>query len=371
VRSYKIRGAFNFFCKAMAAGGGARSFVCASAGNHAQGFAFVCRHFQVSGVIFMPVTTPQQKIDKTRIFGGDFITIRLVGDIFDQCYAAAGAYVEETGGVMVPPFDHQDIIDGQATVAAEVLDQLPEAAVPDMVIMPVGGGGLASGVSGYLEDVVPPEGFVLVEPQGAPSLRRSIEAGEPVRLSKVDNFVDGAAVARIGDLNFEALRKFSAEQVLLLPENAICVTITEMLNLEGVVLEPAGALSIAALEMLGREPLAGRTVVAVVSGGNFDFERLPDVKERAMRHAGLKKYFILRLAQRPGALRDFLNLLGPEDDIARFEYLKKSARNFGSILIGIETKNPRNFIGLLERFEAADIGYQDISENEILANLII
>lgn len=371
VRSYKIRGAFNFFRKAMAAGGGARSFVCASAGNHAQGFAFVCRHFQVSGVIFMPVTTPQQKIDKTRIFGGDFITIRLVGDIFDQCYAAAGAYVEETGGVMVPPFDHQDIIDGQATVAAEVLDQLPKAAVPDMVIMPVGGGGLASGVSGYLDGVVPPDGFVLVEPQGAPSLRRSIEAGEPVRLSKVDNFVDGAAVARIGDLNFEALRKFRAEQVLLLPENAICVTITEMLNLEGVVLEPAGALSIAALEMLGRERLTGRTVVAVVSGGNFDFERLPDVKERAMRHAGLKKYFILRLAQRPGALRDFLNLLGPEDDIARFEYLKKSARNFGSILIGIETKNPRNFIGLLERFEAADIGYQDISENEILANLII
>src|SRR5690606_38035564 len=218
-----------------------------------------------------------------------------------------------------------DFLDGQGSVEAEILDQLPKGTVPDMVIMPVGGGGLASGVSGYLEDVVPPEGFVLVEPQGAPSLRRSIEAGEPVRLSKVDNFVDGAAVARIGDLNFEALRKFSAEQVLLLPENAICVTITEMLNLEGVVLEPAGALSIAALEMLGREPLAGRTVVAVVSGGNFDFERLPDVKERAMRHAGLKKYFILRLAQRPGALRDFLNLLGPEDDIARFEYLKKSA----------------------------------------------
>nr|CAD6416685.1 threonine ammonia-lyase [Rhizobium sp. Q54] len=371
VRSYKIRGAFNFFRKAMAGGARGRTFVCASAGNHAQGFAFVCRHFQVPGIIFMPVTTPQQKIDKTRMFGGEFITIRLIGDIFDQCYSAAHAYVEETGGVMVPPFDHPDIIEGQATVAAEIMEQLPEGVRPDMVIVPVGGGGLAAGVTGYLGDPVPDEGFVLVEPQGAPSLRRSLEEGRPVRLPKVDNFVDGAAVARIGDLNFEALKRFRPDQVLLAPENAICVTITEMLNIEGLVLEPAGALSLTALEMLGADGLKGKTVVAVVTGGNFDFERLPDVKERAMRHAGLKKYFILRLAQRPGALRDFLNLLGPEDDIARFEYLKKSARNFGSILIGIETKDPENFKGLLQRFEEADLGYQDITENEILANLII
>lgn len=371
VRSYKIRGAFNFFRKTMTTGAQGRTFVCASAGNHAQGFAFVCRHFQVPGVVFMPVTTPQQKIDKTRIFGGEFITIRLVGDIFDQCYAAANAHVAEIGGVMVPPFDHPDIIEGQATVASEILGQLPEGVSPDLVVLPVGGGGLASGITGYLSDVVPQDDFVLVEPLGAPSLKRSLEAGAPVQLPKVDNFVDGAAVARIGELNFEALKRFRPDQVLLAPENAICVTITEMLNIEGFVLEPAGALSITALDMLGLERLKGKTVVAVVSGGNFDFERLPDVKERAMRYAGLKKYFILRLAQRPGALRDFLNLLGPEDDIARFEYLKKSARNFGSILIGIETRNPQNFKGLLERFEAEDIGYQDITDNEILANLII
>lgn len=371
VRSYKIRGAFNFLRKVMATGGKGRTFVCASAGNHAQGFAFVCRHFQVPGVVFMPVTTPQQKIDKTRMFGGEFITIRLIGDIFDQCYAAANAYVAETGGYMVPPFDHADIIEGQATVAAETMAQLPDGVRPDLMVLPVGGGGLSSGITGYLRGEMPPEAFVLVEPEGAPSLRRSLEAGVAVRLSKVDNFVDGAAVARIGDLNFEALKGFAPEQVLLAPENAICVTITEMLNIEGFVLEPAGALSLTALEMLGPERLAGKTVVAVVSGGNFDFERLPDVKERAMRHLGLKKYFILRLAQRPGALRDFLNLLGPEDDISRFEYLKKSARNFGSILIGIETRDPRNFEGLLARFEAADLGYQDITENEILANLII
>ncbi|KKX34515.1 threonine ammonia-lyase [Rhizobium sp. LC145] len=371
VRSYKIRGAFNFFRKVIAGGATDKTFVCASAGNHAQGFAFVCRHFQVPGVVFMPVTTPQQKIDKTRIFGGEFITIRLVGDIFDQCYAAARAHVEEVAGLMVPPFDDLDIIEGQATVAAEIIDQLPQGTVPDLVVMPVGGGGLSSGMTGYLKDIVAPEGFVFTEPAGAPSLKKSLEAKEPVTLAKVDNFVDGAAVARIGDLNFEALKEFSPDQVLLLPENAICVTISEMLNVEGVVLEPAGALSITALEALGAERLEGKTVVCVVSGGNFDFERLPDVKERAMRYAGVKKYFVLRMPQRPGALRDFLNLLGPEDDISRFEYLKKSARNFGSILIGIETSQPENFSALIERLEAAGMGYEDITENDLLASFII
>ncbi|MCF3640070.1 threonine ammonia-lyase [Rhizobium sp. TRM95111] len=371
VRSYKIRGAFNFFRKVLAGGEAGRSFVCASAGNHAQGFAFVCRHFGVPGVVFMPVTTPQQKIDKTRIFGGDFVTIRLVGDFFDQCYAAAQAHAAATGAIMVPPFDHADIIEGQATVAAEILWQLDDAGLPDLVVLPVGGGGLSAGVTGYFGNRLAPDAFLFCEPEGAPSLRRSLEAGAVVTLDQVDNFVDGAAVGRIGDLNFAALRRFRPDQVMLLAENAICVTIAEMLNVEGVVLEPAGALSLTALEALGRPALEGRTVVAVVSGGNFDFERLPDVKERAMRHAGLKKYFILRLAQRPGALRDFLNLLGPDDDIARFEYLKKSARNFGSILIGIETKAPENFAALKVAFDGAGLRYQDITENDILASLII
>ncbi|QIO52163.1 threonine ammonia-lyase [Rhizobium leguminosarum bv. trifolii] len=371
VRSYKIRGAFNFFRKAIGQGAAGRTFVCASAGNHAQGFAFVCRHFGVPGVVFMPVTTPQQKIDKTRMFGAEFITIRLFGDFFDQCYQAAREHVEAVGGVMVPPFDHADIIEGQATVAAEIMQQLPEGTVPDMVVLPVGGGGLAAGITGYLDGTVAKSAFVFTEPAGAPSLKRSIEAGAVVTLAKVDNFVDGAAVGRIGDLNFAALRDFPASQVQLMPENAICVTIQEMLNVEGVVLEPAGALSLTAIAAMDGQAIRGKTIVAIVSGGNFDFERLPDVKERAMRYAGLKKYFILRLAQRPGALRDFLNLLGPDDDIARFEYLKKSARNFGSILIGIETKAPENFSRLIGNFEAAGMGYEDITENEILANLII
>ncbi|MEI2301082.1 threonine ammonia-lyase [Ensifer sp. MJa1] len=371
VRSYKIRGAFNFFRKAIAAGAAGKTFVCASAGNHAQGFAFVCRHFGVPGVVFMPVTTPQQKIDKTRMFGGEFITIRLVGDIFDQCYQAARDHVDAIGAVMVPPFDHVDIIEGQATVAAEIVEQLPEGVTPDLVVLPVGGGGLSAGVTGYLKDMIAAEHFVFCEPAGAPSLRESLETGSVVTLDQVDNFVDGAAVGRIGDLNFAALRRFSADQVMLLSEDAICQTIIDMLNVEGVVLEPAGALSITALEELGPEALVGKTVVAVVSGGNFDFERLPDVKERAMRHAGLKKYFILRMAQRPGALRDFLNLLGDEDDISRFEYLKKSARNFGSVLIGIETKHAENFPALKSRFDAAGLRYQDITENEILSNLVV
>ena len=369
VRSYKIRGAFNFMRKVLAREDGARRFVCASAGNHAQGFAFVCRHFGVPGVVFMPVTTPQQKIDKTRIFGGEFVTIRLVGDFFDQCYKAARDHAEETGALMVPPFDHEDIIEGQATVAAEIVAQLD--GKPDLVVLPVGGGGLSAGVTGYLSSEIGPSSFLFAEPLGAPSLKRSLESGAVVTLDQVDNFVDGAAVGRIGDLNFAALSRFSSDQVMLLSENAICVTMIEMLNVEGVVLEPAGALSLAALAALGPEALEGKTVVAVVSGGNFDFERLPDVKERAMRHAGLKKYFILRLAQRPGALRDFLNMLGPDDDIARFEYLKKSARNFGSILIGIETKAPENFAALKKAFDAAGMRYQDITDNEILANLII
>ena len=371
VRSYKIRGAFNFFRKSLGSGAAGKTFVCASAGNHAQGFAFVCRHFGVPGVVFMPVTTPQQKIDKTRMFGAEFITIRLVGDIFDQCYKAAREHVEAIGGVMVPPFDHEDIIEGQATVAAEIAEQLPAGLVADLVVLPVGGGGLAAGVTGYLGDSLSADRFLFCEPEGAPSFRRSLELGSVVTLDQVDNFVDGAAVARIGDLNFAALRRFSPKQVLLLPENAICLTITEMLNVEGVVLEPAGALAVTALEALGRDSLEGKIIVAVVSGGNFDFERLPDVKERAMRHAGLKKYFILRMAQRPGALRDFLGLLGEEDDIARFEYLKKSARNFGSVLIGIETKHAENFPVLKQRFDAAGLRYQDITENEMLANFVI
>jgi threonine dehydratase len=369
VRSYKIRGAFNFFRKVLEAGAGPEVFVCASAGNHAQGFAYVCRHLAKRGVIFMPVTTPQQKIDKTRLFGGEFVEIRLTGDYFDACYRAAQAFAAETGGLMVPPFDHEDIIEGQASVAQEIEAQLPAGVRADLVVLPVGGGGLAAGVTRYLADSG--ARFLFAEPVGASSLHSSLTEGRRVRLPQVDNFVDGASVAEIGEANFAALSHFSPDDVTRIPENRVCATIIEMLNVEGVVLEPAGALAIDALKDLQPDEIAGKTVVLVVSGGNFDFERLPDVKERALRFEGLKKYFVFRFPQRPGALRDFLDLLGPEDDIARFEYLKKSARNFGSVLIGIETKNPANFAVLAEKFEAAGWTYQDITDNETIAGLVI
>lgn len=368
VRSYKIRGAFNFMRKRIAEGTATGRFCCASAGNHAQGFAFACRHFGLNGRVFMPVTTPQQKIDKTRVFGGDAVEIELVGDFFDDCYAAARTYSAETGAAMVPPFDHEDIVEGQASVGLEIVSQL-DGEIADMLVLPVGGGGLASGLVRYFEGESRPQ-FRFVEPLGAPSLRTSLTGGERVRLPQLDGFVDGAAVAEIGALPYTTLSAFKPEDVLLSPEGRLCQTMLEMLNLEGIVLEPAGALAIDALRDLA-DTVRDKTVVLVVSGGNFDFERLPDVKERALRHEGLKKYFILRLAQRPGALKDFLDYLGPDDDIARFEYLKKSARDFASILIGIETKDAANFPSLLKRFDDGGVSYQDITDNQILADLLI
>ncbi|MBN9244505.1 MAG: threonine ammonia-lyase IlvA [Mesorhizobium sp.] len=370
VRSYKIRGAFNFFRKALAAGNRAELFVCASAGNHAQGFAYVCRHFGRKGVVFMPVTTPQQKIDKTRLFGGEFVEIRLVGDFFDDCYRAAFEFTAESGAHMVPPFDHKDIIEGQATVAYEIAEQVG-ALMPDILMLPVGGGGLAAGISHYFAEQGRQCRYVFCEPAGAPSLKESLGAGKRVKLARVDNFVDGAAVAEIGREPLRHLKDFPADAVRLVPENRLCATMIEMLNVEGVVLEPAGALAIDALKDFPRKEIRGKAIVCVVSGGNFDFERLPDVKERALRFEGLKKYFVIRFPQRPGALRDFLEMLGPDDDIARFEYLKKSARNFGSVLIGIETKDRRNFELLTARFDANGVQYQDITDNETLAGFIV
>lgn len=368
VRSYKLRGAFNAMRKVLAADPARGHFVCASAGNHAQGVAWACRHFGVRGTIFMPVTTPDQKIAKTRIFGGDRVDIRLIGDYFDQSLASARSFCAEAGAHFLAPFDDPDVIEGQASVAAEILAQMAKA--PDIVILPVGGGGLAAGVTAFMARTAPQTGFRFVEPQGGASLTAALKAGAPVTLDKVNSFVDGAAVARIGDEPFARLRHFAPDQVLLAPEDRICTTIIEMLNVEGIVLEPAGALSIDVLPDLA-EAIAGKTVVCVTSGGNFDFERLPEVKERAQRYSGVKKYFILRLPQRPGALRDFLELLGPDDDIARFEYLKKSARNFGSVLIGIETGSAANFRALAARMDAAGLTYRDITADETLAGFLV
>ncbi len=361
VRSYKLRGAFNAMRKRPEAG----LFVAASAGNHAQGVAYMCRHFGKRGVIFMPVTTPQQKIQKTRMFGGDAIEIRLIGDYFDDCLRAAQSFCQEAGGHFLSPFDDDDVIEGQASVAAEIEAQM--GGLPDHLVVPVGGGGLSSGMLSYFGTAAQ---FTLVEPAGGACLRAALSAGKPVALDRVDTFADGAAVGRIGERTFARLRGVGLANVLTIPEDRLCTTMLEMLNVEGIVLEPAGALAVDALKDLGQS-IRGRRVVCVTSGGNFDFERLPEVKERAQRYSGVKKYFILRLPQRPGALRDFLACLGPEDDIARFEYLKKSARNFGSVLIGIETLHAGNFDALFAQLDAQGMTYQDITNDEILAQFLI
>ena len=368
VRSYKLRGAFTAMRKVRAANPTQTDFVCASAGNHAQGVAFACRHFGVKGTIFMPVTTPQQKIDKTRAFGGDAVRIVLTGDYFDQTLAASQRFCAEKGAHFLSPFDDDDVIEGQASVAVEMLEQLGRA--PDLVILPVGGGGLSAGVTQFLRIEAPQTEFRFVEPVGGASLTAAISAHEPVKLRSINSFVDGAAVARLGDKTFAALSWVRPEEVLLAPEDRICVTMLDMLNVEGIVLEPAGALSVDVLPELA-DQIAGKTVVCVTSGGNFDFERLPEVKERAQRYSGVKKYFILRMPQRPGALKEFLTMLGPDDDIARFEYLKKSARNFGSVLIGIETKDAGNFASLFAQLDAAAFTYRDITNDEILSEFLI
>ena len=361
VRSYKLRGAFN----AMRKQEGRDLFVCASAGNHAQGVAYMCQHSGVRGVIFMPVTTPQQKIQKTKMFGGGQIEVHLVGDYFDDTLAEAQSWSAREGGYFLSPFDDSDVIEGQASIAVEIEDQF--GGVPDRIILPVGGGGMSSGVATWFGDRTHCN---FVEPKGGACLHAALAACQPVALDHIDNFVDGAAVGRIGAQPFELLKNVPLSDALVLSEDQICATMIEMLNVEGIVLEPAGAMSIEALKLL-KPQIRGQSVVCVTSGGNFDFERLPEVKERAQRYSGVKKYFILRLPQRPGALKEFLGILGPDDDIARFEYLKKSARNFGSVLIGIETAEPENFVRLFARLQAAGFVFNDITNDETVAQFVI
>jgi len=365
VRSYKIRGAFYFMSLAMK-NGAPSTFVCASAGNHAQGFAFCCARFEVPGVVFMPITTPSQKIEKTKVFGGKHIEVQLIGDTFDEAAAAAKKYCAEQHASFVPPFDHADITTGQATVAHEICEKM----TPDIIIAPVGGGGLSAGFARYLAAADTQTALICCEPAGAPSLTKSLAAGELAELSTIDTFVDGAAVKCIGAYTFGVLKKHLKHPVQLVPESRLCQTLIKFLNHEGIVLEPAGGLAIDALRDMTDE-IRGKKVVCIVSGGNFDFERLPEVKERAMRYAGTKKYFVLRMPQRPGALKEFLSLLGPRDDIARFEYLKKSARDFGSVLIGIETSDPANFDTLFVQMSKRGFGYSDVTDDAVLADFLI
>lgn len=365
-RSYKLRGAYNMI-SGLSEDQKRRGVVCASAGNHAQGFAYSCKKLGIRGVVFMPVITPRQKITQTQMFGEDSIEIILTGDTFDDCAAAAKAYTAEHDMVFVPPFDDYSIIEGQGTVAVEILEDNTDI---DYVFIPLGGGGLCAGMGAYFKTYSPDTKIIGVEPQGAPSMKAALEAGHPVILDEIDRFVDGAAVKRIGDLTYEICSTV-LDDMLAVPEGRICTTILKLYNEDAIVAEPAGALSIAALENYASQ-IKGKNVVCVVSGGNNDIDRMPEIKERSLQFEGLKHYFLISFAQRPGALREFVNnVLGPTDDITRFEYMQKTNKEAGPALVGIELQKRTDYISLIERMKKSQIIYSEINSNDKLFGYLI
>ncbi|MCL6523128.1 MAG: threonine ammonia-lyase [Thermoflavifilum sp.] len=366
VRSYKIRGAFNMM-STLPPSALTNGVVCASAGNHAQGFAYSCARLQVKGVVFMPAPTPKQKIHQVRMFGDAWVDIQLTGDTFDDCQATALAFAESNAMTFIPPFDHPKIIEGQGTVGLEILQDLPEV---DVVLIPVGGGGLAAGVGMYLKARRPQVRLIGVEPEGAPSMVEAFKAGRPVKLDHIDPFVDGAAVKQVGELTYRICRQV-LDDMLLIPEGRVCSTILRLYNEEAMVVEPAGALAIAALPEL-RDQLKGKNVVCIVSGSNNDIDRMQEIKERSLLYEGLKHYFIIRFAQRPGALKEFVNeILGPTDDIVRFEYMQKHQKETGPALVGIELKDPQDYDALIERMKKRHISFTELNKNDTLFNLIV
>ncbi|RIV33028.1 threonine ammonia-lyase [Flagellimonas lutimaris] len=347
VRSYKIRGAYNKISslsqKQLDSG-----VVCASAGNHAQGVAFACSHLQVKGTIYMPVVTPKQKIDQTKMFGGDWVDVVLEGDTFDDSKKAAQIFCAQEGKTFVHPFDDEKTIEGQATVGLEILQQSSEPI--DYVFVAVGGGGLASGLCGTFQALSPNTKIIGVEPEGAPSMLKSIEQGEVVELEKIDKFIDGAAVQKVGSLTFQICKEYLHKMVTV-PEGKVCQTILDLYNRDAIVVEPAGALTIAALDYF-REEIKGKNVVCVVSGSNNDITRTAEIKERALLYGQLKHYFIVRFPQRPGALKEFVaDILGPNDDITHFEYSKKSSRENAPAIVGVELKSPDDLEPLIQRMK--------------------
>ncbi|WP_372745430.1 threonine ammonia-lyase IlvA [Lutibacter sp.] len=358
VRSYKIRGAYNKI-QGLTTTELENGIVCASAGNHAQGVAFACKTLQVHGIIFMPVTTPQQKIGQVKMFGGEFVEIKLVGDSFDDSQKAANEFCKAEKSTFVHPFDDLDVIAGQGTIGIEILNDSKESI--DYLFLPVGGGGLASGVGSVFKALSPDTKIIGVEPKGAPSLTTSLEKGENSTLNEIDKFVDGAAVKRMGDITFEFCKEI-LHSVDLIDEGLICSTILKVYNENALVVEPAGALSIAALEN-HKEQIKGKTVVCIVSGGNNDITRMEEMKERALFYEGLKHYFIIKFPQRAGALKEFVvDVLGPNDDIAYFEYTKKHNRDKGPAVVGIELKSKENFEPLVTRMK--EKGFLGVYLNE-------
>ena len=359
VRSYKLRGAYNLM-SSLSAEQLQRGVVCASAGNHAQGFAYSCKKLNTKGVIFMPVITPNQKITQTKMFGEENVTVKLVGDTFDDCAIAAKKYTEENGLTFIPPFDDYKIIEGQGTVGVEILED--ESNI-DFLFMPVGGGGLSAGVGSYFKTFSPKTKIIGVEPEGAPSMFEALKAGHPVTLDNIERFVDGAAVKRVGEITF-SICKDVLDDMLLVAEGKVCTTILKLYNEDAIVAEPAGALSIAALDEYA-DRIKGKTVVCIVSGSNNDIDRMQEIKERSLQYEGLKHYFLIRFAQRPGALKEFVNhVLGENDDITRFEYMQKHNKETGPALVGIELKTKEDYDVLMNKLDQYHINYTELKNND-------
>ena len=366
VRSYKLRGAYNLI-QSLSEEERSRGVVCASAGNHAQGFAFACRYLGIHGTVYMPAVTPKQKINQVKMFGNGTIDIVLVGDTFDECQSHAIAFATENNMIFIPPFDHPRIIEGQGSVAIEITEALADI---DYVFVPVGGGGLAAGIGTYFKIHSPNTRIIGTEPLGAPSMTEALKAGRPVVLEKINRFVDGAAVKRVGDLTF-AICKDILTDMLLVPEGKISTTILQLYNEDAIVAEPAGALTIAALDQYGKR-LLGKKVVCIISGGNNDIDRMQEIKERSLLFEGLKHYFLVRFVQRPGALKEFVNdILGPNDDIVRFEFMQKHNKETGPALIGIEVKSREDFDKLIARMNERNLNYTLINQDENLFEYLV
>lgn len=367
VRSYKIRGAYNqissLSAKQLSAG-----VVCASAGNHAQGVAYACAQLKTKGIIFMPTTTPLQKVRQAKMFGQDQVEVRLTGDTFDDAYQEAVSFCDEQGSVFVHPFENTLVMEGQGTVGLEILEEGPTNI--DFLLFAIGGGGLASGVSTYFKEKSPATKLIGVEPKGAANMSAAFEAGHVVTLEKINKFVDGAAVKRAGERTY-ATCKNNLDRILTVPEGKACSTILSLYNEEAIIAEPAGVLSISALDEIADE-LVGKNIVCIIGGGNNDITRTEEIKERSLIYEGLKHYFIINFSQRSGALKEFLEqVLGPKDDIVFFEYSKKTARERGPAMVGLEIAQPEDFDGLVERMKLAGFSYTYINDKpELFAYLI-
>lgn len=367
VRSFKIRGAFNKI-RSLSQEEMNRGVVCASAGNHAQGVAFSCRHMGIHGKIFMPTTTPRQKISQVKLFGGEFVEVKLVGDTFDDSFNEAMKCCQQDHRVFIHPFDDPHVIAGQGTVGMEIMNDIEDPV--DYVFAAIGGGGLLAGVGSYVKAISPSTKVIGVEPEGAASMSQAFEKNDIVTLQKIDKFVDGAAVKQVGQLTMEICKEVT-DDIVLVPEGKVCTTILELYNENAIVAEPAGALSIAALHFY-REQIKGKTVVCVISGGNNDIDRMQEIKERSLIYEGFKHYFMVNFPQRAGALREFLDrVLGPNDDITRFEYTKKNNKDNGPALVGIELKNRDDYQPLIDRMKEKEIQYVEINKNRDLFNLLI